>query len=106
LRNYRGLLDGLPTGSLVGKTGTLVQTDGGVVTLAGSISTERGDVTFFVGAPRNGARLNTARRAQTRWLLDRAKDWKVRRAECTSETFYSHQDASTSHFQPDSAPPD
>jgi D-alanyl-D-alanine carboxypeptidase/D-alanyl-D-alanine-endopeptidase (penicillin-binding protein 4) len=106
LRNYRGLLDGLPTGSLVGKTGTLVQTDGGVVTLAGSIFTERGDVTFFVGAPRNGARLNTARRAQTRWLLDRAKDWKVRRAECTSETFYSHQDASTSHFQPDSAPPD
>ena len=106
LRNYRGLRDGLPPGSLVGKTGTLVQTDGGVITLAGLISTDRGGVSFFVGAPRNGARMNAARRAQTRWLLDRAKDWNVRDAECVGETVYSHQDASVSHSQPQTAPSD
>ncbi len=93
LRNYSGLLAGLPTGSLVGKTGTLVQTDGGVITLAGSISTDQGDVDFFIGAPRNGARMNVARRAQTRWLLDHAKDWSVHPVECTAETVYSHRDA-------------
>jgi D-alanyl-D-alanine carboxypeptidase/D-alanyl-D-alanine-endopeptidase (penicillin-binding protein 4) len=96
LRNYAGLLGNLPRGSLVGKTGTLVQTDGGVIALAGSITTEHGDVNFFVGAPRNGARMNTARRAQTRWLLKHANDWAVRAAECTEEPLYSHQDASAS----------
>jgi D-alanyl-D-alanine carboxypeptidase/D-alanyl-D-alanine-endopeptidase (penicillin-binding protein 4) len=93
LRNYSGLLAGLPAGSLVGKTGTLVQTDGGVIALAGSISTDQGDVDFFIGAPRNGARMNVARRAQTRWLLDHAKDWSVRPVECSGETVYSHGDA-------------
>ena len=96
LRNYAGLLGNLPRGSLVGKTGTLVQTDGGVIALAGSITTDHGDVNFFVGAPRNGARMNTARRAQTRWLLGHASEWAVRAAECTNETLDSHQDASAS----------
>jgi len=105
LRNYRGLLDGLPTGSLVGKTGTLVHTDGGVITLAGSISTVLGDVSFFVGAPRNGARMNAARRAQTRWLLGLAKDWNIRRTECVGETVYSYQYASTSHTWPKTVAP-
>jgi D-alanyl-D-alanine carboxypeptidase/D-alanyl-D-alanine-endopeptidase (penicillin-binding protein 4) len=104
LRNYSGLLDGLPSGSLVGKTGTLVQTDGGVVTLAGSIATERGDVNFFVGAPHNGARMNAARRAQTRWLLDHATDWTVRPVECDGATVYSHRDASASHTHPPATP--
>jgi len=99
LRNYRGLLTDLPAGSLVGKTGTLVQTDGGVVTLAGSLSTDRGDVNFFIGAPNNGARMNAARRAQTRWLLDHARKWTVRPVECVEETLYSHQDASASDAQ-------
>ncbi|NIM01877.1 MAG: hypothetical protein GTN89_13860 [Acidobacteria bacterium] len=93
LRNYRGLLDRFPAGSLVGKTGTLVKTDGGVIALAGSISTEDGDVSFFVGAPRNGARMSAARRAQTRWLLSRAGDWNPRGAECGGETLYSYQQA-------------
>ncbi len=97
LRNYRGLLQAFPPGSLVGKTGTLVKTDGGVIALAGSVSTDHGDVDFFIGAPRNGARMNTARRAQTRWLLDRAKRWNVRGGACDTTARYSHQDASASH---------
>ena len=104
LRNYSGLLNGLPPGSLVGKTGTLVQTDGGVIALAGSLATDRGDVNFFVGAPRNGARMHTARRAQTRWLLERAKDWSIPAAECVAATVHSHHDASASHTYPQAAP--
>jgi D-alanyl-D-alanine carboxypeptidase len=93
LKNYPGLSAGLPPASLVGKTGTLVKTDGGVVALAGSVATETGTVEFFVAAPRNGARMSAARRAQTRWLLDRADGWSVVGAECGADPGYSYGDA-------------
>lgn len=93
LRNYPGLSAGLPPASLVAKTGTLVKTDGGVVALAGSVATETGTVEFLVAAPRNGARLSAARRAQTRWLLDRADGWRVVGAECGADPGYSYGDA-------------
>ena len=91
LQGYRGLLDGLPVAGVVGKTGTLVRTDGGVITLAGEIRTDAGNVVFFVGAPRNGARMNAARRAQTRWLLERSARWTVLGATCEESTAYSYQ---------------
>ena len=105
LRNYRGLITELPAGSLVGKTGTLVRTDGGVIALAGTLRTDHGDVDFFVGAVRNGARVKPARRAQSSWLLDRVKGWNVRGAECVDETAYSYQDADASQLEPSTAPP-
>ena len=80
LRNYPGLQ--FPTGSFVGKTGTLVQTDGGVVALAGTVRTELGPIYFALAAPRNGARLTAARRAQVRWLNAEMGDRVVAAAEC------------------------
>jgi D-alanyl-D-alanine carboxypeptidase/D-alanyl-D-alanine-endopeptidase (penicillin-binding protein 4) len=82
LRNYPGLTAAFPIASMVGKTGTLVQTDGGVIALAGSLQTDKGLVVFFIGAPRNGARLTAARRAQARWLTQQMSQWHFVESEC------------------------
>ena len=82
LRNYPGLTSAFPIASMVGKTGTLVQTDGGVIALAGSLQTDKGLVVFFIGAPRNGARLTAARRAQARWLTQQMARWHFVESEC------------------------
>lgn len=82
LRNYPGLTAAFPVSSMVGKTGTLVQTDGGVIALAGTLQTDSGRVIFFIGAPRNGARLTAARRAQARWLTQQMSRWNFVESEC------------------------
>jgi len=58
-------------GVLVGKTGTLTHTDGGVSVLGGVLRTARGDLTFCVAAPGVAGRIDAARRATERWVLDR-----------------------------------
>ena len=58
-------------GVLVGKTGTLTHTDGGVSVLGGMLRTARGDLTFCVAAPGVRGRIDAARRATERWVLDR-----------------------------------
>jgi len=100
LLNYPRLLAGLPQGGLVAKTGTLVQTDGGVVALAGWIASEGGDVAFCLAAPRNGARMDAARRAQSRWLLDLAAGWSVAPAACGPSDLYSYTGAAVAPVSP------
>jgi len=100
LGNYPRLLAALPQGGLVAKTGTLVQTDGGVVALAGWIASEGGDVVFCLAAPRNGARMDAARRAQSRWLLDLAPGWSVTPAACGPSDLYSYTDAAVAAVPP------
>ena len=58
-------------GVLVGKTGTLTHTDGGVSVLAGVLRTNRGDLAFCVAAPRAEGRIDAARRATERWVIER-----------------------------------
>ncbi len=68
-------------GVLVGKTGTLTHTDGGVSVLAGILHTDRGDLTFCVAAPGVAGRIDAARRATERFLLDRLAVYGSRSGE-------------------------
>jgi D-alanyl-D-alanine carboxypeptidase/D-alanyl-D-alanine-endopeptidase (penicillin-binding protein 4) len=70
LESFPGLARGEAAGTLVGKTGTLTRTDGGIALLAGFIGTAAGDLAFCVAAPGSGDRLESARRAEERFLLE------------------------------------
>lgn len=100
LRNYPRLEAALPQGGLVAKTGTLVQTDGGVVALAGSVASEGGDIVFCLAAPHSGARMETARRALSRWLLDLAAGWSIAGSECGPSDLYSYTEAAVASVSP------
>lgn len=69
-RFYPLLTGGSVTTSLAGKTGTLTATDGGVSVLAGLLNTGRGELLFCVALPRAGGRLERARKAEEKWVLE------------------------------------
>jgi D-alanyl-D-alanine carboxypeptidase/D-alanyl-D-alanine-endopeptidase (penicillin-binding protein 4) len=56
--------------ALAAKTGTLGFTDGGVTALAGVAYAARGPLTFVVAAPGASGRLDAARRAEERFVVD------------------------------------
>lgn len=69
-RFYPLLTGGSVTTSLAGKTGTLTATDGGVSVLAGLLNTGRGELLFCIALPRAGGRLERARKAEEKWVLE------------------------------------
>ena len=90
LQNFPQLVERVPPGSIVAKTGTLRETDGGVAVLAGLVRTAAGTRLFSVVAPRTGTDVASARTRQERWLLDRlAADGGAREHGCGPEPFYS-----------------
>lgn len=74
LRAFRRLREE-PSGLLVAKTGTLTHTDNGITVLAGYAYSLEGLRVFCVAAPRSAGRIDSARRAEESWLLERFARW-------------------------------
>ncbi len=102
-----GTLDNFPRfefklgGALVAKTGSLNRTDGGIAVLAGIARSSAGSTYFCVAAPRAGGRLNQARGAQQRWLLERvARNGGPEPVECGDPVYHSDTDAHVIQLAP------